>query len=80
MNRVKCIISYDGSEFSGFQVQPKDERFKVKLKKYLNRMHKGEFIRIHGFWANGAGFMREDKFFILILPFRFKEENNGHGH
>lgn len=55
MNRVKCIISYDGSEFAGFQVQPNKRTVQGEIEKVLSRMHKGEFIRIHGSGRTDAG-------------------------
>ncbi|MCU9594062.1 tRNA pseudouridine(38-40) synthase TruA [Caldibacillus thermolactis] len=48
MNRVKCIISYDGSDFVGYQVQPNGRTVQGEIEKVLSRMHKGEFVRIHG--------------------------------
>ena len=47
MNRVKCVIAYDGSGFEGFQVQPEKRTVQGEIEKILSRMHKGEKIRIH---------------------------------
>ena len=41
MQRYKCTISYDGTLFSGYQVQPNKERFRVKLEEALKKIHKG---------------------------------------
>lgn len=47
MGKVKCIISYDGTEFAGFQVQPEQRTVQGEFEKALKKMHKGTFIRIH---------------------------------
>ena len=33
MNRIKCIVSYDGSKFTDFKFKINLEQFKVKFKK-----------------------------------------------
>lgn len=40
MQRVKCIISYDGSQFSGYQVQIDKRTVQLELEKVLAVMHK----------------------------------------
>ncbi|WP_164670705.1 tRNA pseudouridine(38-40) synthase TruA [Virgibacillus doumboii] len=47
MAKIKCIISYDGTNFSGFQIQPRNRTVQGELEKALTRIHKGEYIRIH---------------------------------
>src|SRR5690625_938507 len=46
MTKVKCTISYDGTNFSGFQIQPNKRTIQYELEAALQRMHKGEHIRI----------------------------------
>ncbi|MEC5425553.1 tRNA pseudouridine(38-40) synthase TruA [Virgibacillus sp. C22-A2] len=46
MVRLKCIINYDGSQFSGFQIQPNKRTIHGSLEKALLKMHKGEHVRI----------------------------------
>ncbi|WP_458415168.1 tRNA pseudouridine(38-40) synthase TruA [Schinkia sp. CFF1] len=55
MNRLKCTISYDGTEFAGFQVQPKDRTVQGEVEKALKKLHKGEDIRIHPSGRTDAG-------------------------
>ncbi|MCF6139441.1 tRNA pseudouridine(38-40) synthase TruA [Alkalihalobacillus berkeleyi] len=40
------IISYDGTNFSGYQVQPDQRTVQGNLEKVLQRMHKGEFVKV----------------------------------
>ncbi|MBU9720191.1 MULTISPECIES: tRNA pseudouridine(38-40) synthase TruA [Bacillaceae] len=42
MKRVKIIASYDGSHFSGYQVQPDARTVQGELQKALARMHKAD--------------------------------------
>ncbi|THE12107.1 tRNA pseudouridine(38-40) synthase TruA [Bacillus timonensis] len=46
MRRYKCIISYDGTQFSGYQVQPNKRTVQSDLEHALQNMHKGEHIKI----------------------------------
>ncbi|SFB26895.1 MULTISPECIES: tRNA pseudouridine(38-40) synthase TruA [unclassified Bacillus (in: firmicutes)] len=40
MQRYKCIISYDGTAFAGYQVQPEKRTVQGELETILTRMHK----------------------------------------
>ncbi len=44
--RLKAIISYDGTNFSGYQIQPKGRTVQGKIENVLTKMHKGRAIRI----------------------------------
>ncbi|WP_010285116.1 tRNA pseudouridine(38-40) synthase TruA [Bacillus timonensis] len=46
MNRYKCIISYDGTHFSGYQVQPNKRTVQSEFETALQKMHKGEPVSI----------------------------------
>ncbi|WP_216831060.1 tRNA pseudouridine(38-40) synthase TruA [Alkalihalobacterium elongatum] len=48
MRRYKCIISYDGTAFSGFQIQPKARTVQGELQKALRKIHKNEDVQVHG--------------------------------
>lgn len=55
MPRYKCIISYDGSGFSGYQVQPNKRTVQSVLEAVLTKMHKGETVRVSGSGRTDAG-------------------------
>ncbi|MBR7795381.1 tRNA pseudouridine(38-40) synthase TruA [Virgibacillus sp. AGTR] len=55
MVRLKCIINYDGSQFSGFQIQPKKRTVQGALETALTKMHKGEYIRIQASGRTDTG-------------------------
>ncbi|MFC4404978.1 tRNA pseudouridine(38-40) synthase TruA [Gracilibacillus xinjiangensis] len=46
MLRMKLIISYDGTRFSGYQIQPNGRTVQGAIEKVLQKMHKGEPIRV----------------------------------
>lgn len=55
MNRLKCTIAYDGTHFSGFQVQPNGRTVQGEIERALCKLHKGEEIRIHPSGRTDAG-------------------------
>lgn len=55
MQRYKCVISYDGSGFSGYQVQPNKRTVQLELEKVLAKMHKGENVKVTGSGRTDAG-------------------------
>lgn len=46
MTRIKAIISYDGTQFAGYQVQPEKRTVQLEIEKVLSKMHKGADIKI----------------------------------
>lgn len=44
--RLKATISYDGSSFSGYQIQPNGRTVQEEFERVLTQMHQGEFVRI----------------------------------
>lgn len=55
MQRYKCVISYDGTGFSGFQVQPNKRTVERELDAALAKMHKGNKVKIVGSGRTDAG-------------------------
>ncbi|MGE8207277.1 tRNA pseudouridine(38-40) synthase TruA [Heyndrickxia sp. NPDC080065] len=55
MFRYKCVISYDGSGFSGYQVQPNGRTVQGELEAALKKIHKGEEIKVTGSGRTDAG-------------------------
>ncbi|WP_449538502.1 tRNA pseudouridine(38-40) synthase TruA [Ferdinandcohnia sp. Marseille-Q9671] len=46
MSRFKCIISYDGTNFSGYQVQPNKRTVQSECERVLQKIHKGWPVKI----------------------------------
>lgn len=55
MIRYKAIISYDGSQFSGFQRQTKARTIQEEFEKTLSRLNNGKMITIQGAGRTDAG-------------------------
>ena len=55
MERLKCIISYDGTSFSGYQIQPERRTVQQEFETALRKMHKGTDIRISASGRTDAG-------------------------
>jgi tRNA pseudouridine38-40 synthase len=55
MNRYKCIISYDGSGFSGYQVQPNKRTVQSQIESVLAKIHKGSVVKIAASGRTDAG-------------------------
>lgn len=46
MTRLKATISYDGTLFAGYQVQPGERTVQLEIEKVLETMHKGAHVKI----------------------------------
>ncbi|MHC5252865.1 tRNA pseudouridine(38-40) synthase TruA [Listeria kieliensis] len=55
MTRYKAIIAYDGSGFFGYQVQPEKRTVQSEIEQALQKMHKGDFIRVTASGRTDAG-------------------------
>lgn len=55
MQRYKCIISYDGSGFSGYQIQPKKRTVQSDIEAVLTKMHKDKRVLVSGSGRTDAG-------------------------
>jgi len=55
MQRFKCKIAYDGSTFSGYQVQPSKRTVQSELENTLKKLHKGQEIKVFASGRTDAG-------------------------
>ena len=53
--RLRAIISYDGSAFSGYQVQPGKRTVQLELERVLQTMHKGSIVKVVASGRTDAG-------------------------
>lgn len=53
--RYKATIQYDGTHFSGFQIQPDRRTIQSDLEQALTKMSKGHVIKIQGSGRTDAG-------------------------
>lgn len=54
MKRLRCVLGYDGTDFSGFQVQPDQVTVQGEIEAALNRVT-GEDIQVAGSGRTDAG-------------------------
>ncbi|MFG6117257.1 tRNA pseudouridine(38-40) synthase TruA [Halobacillus sp. MO56] len=55
MQKLKCIIQYDGTAFAGYQVQPNGRTIQAEIEAALSKMHKGEVVKVIASGRTDAG-------------------------
>lgn len=55
MQRYKCVIAYVGTDFSGYQIQPNKRTVQSEFEYALQKLHKGEYVRIFASGRTDAG-------------------------
>lgn len=55
MQRYKCIVSYDGTSFFGYQVQPNKRTVQSELEVALLKLHKGKEVKVTASGRTDAG-------------------------
>lgn len=75
MQKVKCIITYDGSGFAGFQIQPKQRTVQGELEKALTKMHKGSHVRVHPSGRTDTGVHAKRQTIHFETPYNIPESN-----
>ena len=53
--RLRAIISYDGSQFSGYQIQPGKRTVQLEIERVLEVIHKGRVVKIVASGRTDAG-------------------------
>ncbi|MEH7413922.1 tRNA pseudouridine(38-40) synthase TruA [Neobacillus drentensis] len=74
MQRYKSIISYDGSGFSGYQIQPRSRTVQSVLEAVLAKMHKGEQIKVSASGRTDAGVHAKGQVIHFDSPLSISEE------
>nr|WP_239534334.1 tRNA pseudouridine(38-40) synthase TruA [Thalassobacillus pellis] len=52
---MKCIVQYDGTAFSGYQVQPDSRTVQSEIESALTKLHKGQIVKITASGRTDAG-------------------------
>ncbi|WP_064091238.1 tRNA pseudouridine(38-40) synthase TruA [Rossellomorea aquimaris] len=74
MQRIKCIIAYDGTNFHGYQIQPNQRTVQGLLEDRLSDIHKGEKIRVSASGRTDAGVHANGQVFHFDTPLAIPEE------
>ena len=75
MERIKCIVSYDGTDFSGYQIQPNKRTIQGEFEHVLSKIHKGDNIRIYASGRTDAGVHAVGQVIHFDTPLKMKECN-----
>ncbi|PLT31359.1 tRNA pseudouridine(38-40) synthase TruA [Peribacillus deserti] len=75
MERFKCKIMYDGTHFSGYQVQPEKRTVQGVIESVLTKLHKGTHIRISASGRTDAGVHARGQIIHFDSPLQIPEEN-----
>jgi tRNA pseudouridine38-40 synthase len=75
MKRIKCTLAYDGSGFSGFQIQPSNRTVAGEIERALRKMHKGQDIRIQASGRTDAGVHALGQVIHFDSPLELPREN-----
>ncbi len=75
MQRLKCVFSYDGSAFSGYQVQPNQRTVQTVFEQALKKMHKGQTIRIYSSGRTDAGVHAVGQVIHFDSPYHIQPTN-----
>lgn len=75
MERIKCTISYDGTHFSGYQIQLNGRTVQEAIEKALQKMHKGRVIRVHASGRTDAGVHAREQVLHFDTPLQIPPQN-----
>lgn len=75
MQKLKCVISYDGTNFSGFQIQPNKRTIQGELERALMKIHKGEHIRVQASGRTDTGVHAKGQTIHFDSSFVIPEDN-----
>jgi tRNA pseudouridine38-40 synthase len=75
MPRLKATISYDGTNFSGYQVQPGKRTVQLAVESSLKQIHKGQDIRITASGRTDAGVHAVGQVIHFDSPFNIPVAN-----
>lgn len=75
MQKLKCVLSYDGTDFSGFQIQPGKRTIHGEIEKALRTIHKGKDIRIQASGRTDKGVHARGQVIQFESDFDIPESN-----
>ncbi|RDI38976.1 tRNA pseudouridine(38-40) synthase TruA [Falsibacillus pallidus] len=74
MQRYKCIIAYDGTNFSGYQIQPEGRTVQGELEKALGKLHKQQAVKVTGSGRTDAGVHAKGQVIHFDSPLNIPED------
>lgn len=73
--RYKVVLAYDGTDFSGFQIQPNGRTVQGEIERVLTKISKDHTIRIHPAGRTDAGVHAMGMVIHFDFPKKMKKEN-----
>ncbi|MDV2686661.1 tRNA pseudouridine(38-40) synthase TruA [Alkalihalophilus lindianensis] len=73
MKRLACVVSYDGTNFSGYQVQPNKRTVQLELEKALKKVHKGQKTHVVASGRTDAGVHARGQVIHFDSPYHIPE-------
>ncbi|WP_379971418.1 tRNA pseudouridine(38-40) synthase TruA [Ectobacillus sp. sgz5001026] len=74
MERLKCIVTYDGTYFHGYQVQNNKRTVQLVIEEVLQNIHKGTNVRIYASGRTDATVHARGQVFHFDSPLCLTEE------
>ncbi|MEW9110728.1 MAG: tRNA pseudouridine(38-40) synthase TruA [Cytobacillus gottheilii] len=74
MKRMKCTVSYDGTSFAGYQVQPGKRTVQRVIEEALTKLHKGAEVKITASGRTDAGVHAKGQVFHFDTPLEIPED------
>lgn len=78
MKKLKCTISYDGSHFNGFQIQPNQRTIQGEVERVLTKIHKGKQTRLYASGRTDKGVHAKGQTIHFETPLTIPEANWKH--
>lgn len=75
MQKVKCTVSYDGTNFSGFQIQPNKRTVQQEIEAVLCKMHQNKMVRIYSSGRTDTGVHAKAQVFHFETALEIPPEN-----
>jgi len=70
--RYLAVVSYDGSNYAGYQIQPDRETIQAVIERALKKMHQGKSVKITASGRTDAGVHAHGQVFHfdseLVIP------------
>lgn len=74
MQRYKCLIAYDGTNFFGYQVQPNKRTVQSMLESALEKIHKGQAVKVFASGRTDAGVHAKGQVIHFDSPLKIPED------
>ncbi|RWZ52092.1 tRNA pseudouridine(38-40) synthase TruA [Halobacillus fulvus] len=75
MERIRCTIQYDGTNYAGYQIQPNGNTVQAELEKALKKMHKGQDVKVTASGRTDSGVHAKGQVIHFDTPLAIPSSN-----